>query len=349
MRDGVRLKGVSVPIQFKASSVALLSSLAVLIGGSFAQTPKTAVNYTNPVYASDFPDPFVLRVGEAYYAYATNGGGATIQLLRSSDLVSWVYGSDAFGNLPAWATPGWTWAPEVAAVPGGFAMYYTARHTESQRQCIGVAFSKTPEGPFTDSSLEPLICQLTEGGSIDASPFTDRDGSRYLYWKNDGNCCGQRTYLYAQRLSSDGLQLTGAAKQLIYNSNLWEGNLIEAPTMYRRGDKYYLFFSAADYGNETYGVGYAYGYSPLGPFTKWPTPILSSASAVAGPGHQCVIEDTNGQPWMIYHAWQSGNTGYPNGQRSLRIDRITFKNGVPNVVPTTSRQTAPNAQPVGAK
>ena len=106
---------------------------------------------------------------------------------------------------------------------------------------------------------------------------------------------------------------------------------------------------AADYGNETYGVGYAYGYSPLGPFKKWPTPILSSALAVAGPGHQCVIEDASGQPWMVYHAWQSGNTGYPNGQRSLRLDRLTFKDGVPSVKPTTNRQAAPDVRAVSAK
>jgi beta-xylosidase len=321
-----------------------------LLNGSSAQAPRVPVTYTNPVYASDFPDPFVLRVGETYYAYATNGGGATIQLLQSSDLVDWVYGTDAFGNLPAWATPGWTWAPEVATVPGGYAMYYTARHTESQRQCIGVATSSSPLGPFEDSSLAPLVCQLDQGGSIDASPFTDRDGRRYLYWKNDGNCCGQQTYLYVQRLSENGLQLIGEPKALIYNSEGWEGNLIEAPSVYRRGDKYYLFFSAADYGSDTYGVGYAYGYSPSGPFSKWKgNPILQSTGRVAGPGHQSILEDQNGQPWMVYHAWEQGNTGYPNGQRSLRIDRIQFKDGVPKVFPTTSRQKAPITKPGGTK
>jgi beta-xylosidase len=334
----------------RALSVVLATSLAVISGCSDAQTPKPAVTYTNPVYASDFPDPFVLRVGKTYYAYATNGGGATIQSLTSTDLVNWTYTGDAFGNLPPWATPGWTWAPEVAVVPGGFAMYYTARHTESQRQCIGVAFSKTPDGPYEDSSPEPLVCQLDAGGSIDASPFTDRDGSRYLYWKNDGNCCGLRTYLYVQRLSSDGLKVQGEPKALIYNTEGWEGNLIEAPTVYRRGDKYLLFFSAADYGNDTYGVGYAYGSSPMGPFTKWTrNPVLKSAGRVAGPGHQCIVTDEAGQPWMVYHAWEAGNTGYPNGQRTLRIDRITFKDGVPSVIPTTTRQTAPTTEPVPAR
>jgi beta-xylosidase len=316
---------------------------ALFTTASTAQPAKTTMNYSNPVYNADFPDPFVLRVGSSYYAYATNGGGATVQLLRSDNLVDWKALGDAFGNLPAWASPGWTWAPEVAAVPGGFAMYYTTRHSESQRQCIGVAFAATPNGPFNDQSSAPLICQIEEGGSIDASPFTDRDGKRYLYWKNDGNCCGLRTYLYGQRLSNDGLKLEGQARALIFNSELWEGNLIEAPTLYRRGDKYYLFYSAADYGNDTYAVGYAYSSSPLGIFTKWRNnPVLKTTGQVAGPGHQCIVTDEIGQPWMVYHAWQTGNTGYPNGQRSLRLDRITFRDGVPVITPTTSKQIAPN-------
>jgi beta-xylosidase len=315
-----------------------------------AQTSKTTMTYINPVYNSDFPDPFILRAGSSYYAYATNGGGSTVQILQSNDLVHWQALSDAFGNLPAWATPGWTWAPEVEPVTNGYAMYYTTRHTDSQKQCVGVAFSKSPTGPFTDTSSEPLICQLEEGGSIDASPFTDRDGQRYLYWKNDGNCCGLLTYLYVQRLSSDGLKLEGKPKALIHNTELWEGNLIEAPTMYRRGSKYYLFYSAADYSNDTYAVGYAYAASPLGPFTKWRNnPLLRTMGEVAGPGHQCIVTDEQGQPWMAYHAWTTGKTGYPNGRRTLRLDRLDFKDGVPIVIPTTSRQNAPHTKPKTGK
>ena len=81
----------------------------------------------------------------------------------------------------------------------------------------------------------------------------------------------------------------------------------------------------------------------MGPFIKWKAnPILASAGAVAGPGHQCVITDSVGQPWMVYHAWTAGNTGYPNGQRTLRIDRLEFRSdGVPVVKPTTSAQATP--------
>ena len=39
--------------------------------------------FTNPVYDHDFPDPFVLKVGETYYAYATNANGEQVQTLTS--------------------------------------------------------------------------------------------------------------------------------------------------------------------------------------------------------------------------------------------------------------------------
>ena len=32
--------------------------------------------FTNPVYRGDFPDPFVLKAGATYYAYATNAAAS---------------------------------------------------------------------------------------------------------------------------------------------------------------------------------------------------------------------------------------------------------------------------------
>ena len=319
--------------------------LLLALGFSSAQTSSKPGMYTNPVLNKDFPDPFVLRVDKTFYAYATNNAGNDIQLARSSDLVKWEQLGNALEKLASWASSGWTWAPEVAVVPDGYAMYYTARHTESGRQCIGVATSSSPTGPFVDTSSKPLVCQLDEGGSIDPSPFTDTDGQRYLYWKNDGNCCYERTYIYGQRLSSDGLSLVGEPKRLIVNDAIWEGILVEAPTMFKRQNvaKYYLFFSAASYYNDSYGVGYAHASSPLGNFQKWKAnPVLSSRGKVAGPGHQCITLDDVGQPWMVYHAWTDGFTGYPNGQRSMRIDKLEFRaDGVPVILPTTTPQVAP--------
>ncbi|MEZ5269512.1 MAG: hypothetical protein R2789_13435 [Microthrixaceae bacterium] len=34
-----------------------------------------------------------------------------------------------------------------------------------------------------------FVCQRDLGRTIDASPFVDEDGTKWLLYKNDGNCC----------------------------------------------------------------------------------------------------------------------------------------------------------------
>ena len=291
------------------------------------------VPLSNPVIAEDFPDPDLLRYGREYYAYSTNAGGANAPVFRSTDLQYWRALGDALPVLPAWASGGNTWAPDVLAVRGGYALYFTARHTASGRQCIGVAFSARPQGPFISRSARPLVCQLGDGGSIDASGFTDRDGRHYLYWKNDGNCCNQLTGLWVQPLSADGLSLNGTSHDLIYNGQLWEGNVIEAPFVYLHAGRYYLFYSAATWDSDTYAVGYAVGASPLGPFKKSPdNPLLATSGKVAGPGGQGVLTDARGQAWMYYHAWEPKAIGYPaGGRRALYLSPLKWNGALPMV------------------
>jgi beta-xylosidase len=334
---------------------ALILCGGVLAGGGRPQNPTTqapatqapalrpAATFQNPVIDGDFPDPEILRVGKTYYAYSTNAAGSNTPTQQSSDLVNWKPLDDALPELPKWATPGNTWAPSVMAVAGGYRLYFTARHTDSGRQCIGVAASQKPEGPFVSASAAPLVCQLGEGGSIDAQGFTDVSGAHYLYWKSDGNCCGLLTGLWVQPLSADGLKLSGKPSDLLYNGALWEGNLIEAPTVYRHAGRYYLFYSAAAWDSDTYAVGYAVSASPTGPFKKAATnPLLSTLGQVAGPGGQGVIEDGKGRSWLYYHAWTSGQVGYAiGGERSLRLDPLKWTDGVPSVRATTRPQPAP--------
>ena len=314
-------------------------------GGGDAQretSPREAAGprFTNPVFARNFPDPFVLRVGKTYYAYGTNGERGNVQTLRSGDLVHWRAGRDALPKLGRWAYVGKTWAPEVLAVGGkAFVLYYTANAAEYGRQCIGRAVSRTPVGPFVDRWSEPLVCQHAEGGSIDASPFRDRDGTLYLLWKNDGNCCGMDTWIYAQRLSRDGTALAGGRPtRLVKQDKPWEASVVEAPTLWTQDGRYYLFFSANAFDNDLYAVGYATCKRPLGPCKDAPeSPILESACKASGPGHQAIVRDDDGETWIAYHAWpQSGEE-----ERELWIDPLEWEGGKPDVVGPTCR-----AQPV---
>jgi beta-xylosidase len=304
--------------------------------------PPPAGTFRNPVQASNFPDPGVLKAGATWYAYGTNGPGGTVPLLSSPDLVHWSERGDAMPQVGAWATSGSTWAPEVLAVGRTYVLYYVARATAPGKQCIGVAESTAPAGPFTDRRSAPLVCEAAEGGSIDPNPFRDADGSLWLYWKNDGNCCGQPVHLYGRRLAADGLSFRGARSTLLTNTKPWQGNLVEAPEMVRHGTDHVLFYSANGFDTDRYAVGYALCRSAAGPCTDGPGPILRSNDAAAGPGHCYVVTDAAGQDWMLYHAWNPDQIGSTDPGRQLWLDRLDWPGGKPVVHgPTADPQPAP--------
>ena len=315
----------------------LLGLLLLLILGGCSDpsgaSEGTAVGFTNPVYDSDFPDPQVVAVDNGYLAFATNGLLGNVQTLKSTDLVSWEQVGDALPSLPAWTSPGKVWAPEVAVhAPDRYVMYYTTSDDASGRQCIGVAVASQAVGPYVDKSPKPLICQADEGGSIDASPFQDSSGRRWLYWKNDGNAIGVDTWIYVSELAADGLTLVGPTHRLIKQTLPWEGNLVEAPYMVERNGKFHLFYSANAYDKETYAVGHALCATPTGACAKSGDPILSTSADAAGPGHNMVLHKDN-RDWFIYHAWDPTSVGQNPPGRTMWLSELTWTNDTPAVHP----------------
>src|SRR6185437_16756056 len=146
----------------------------------------------NPVLNIDFPDPTVINANGTYYAYATHGmyGGKmnNIQIASSKDLFNWKYEGDALPRKPTWASNTQRfWAPDVLydSINNQYVMFYSAQNNDtSLNMCIGVAFSKTPGGPFIDSG-KPLL----EGkgfSNIDPMAMIDpQTGKKILYWGSD--------------------------------------------------------------------------------------------------------------------------------------------------------------------
>jgi len=334
-----------LPATATVAAVVNPTGAATTTGGA-PTTAGGAGTFQNPVLQDDFADPFVLHVGPTYYAYATNGSGKNIQRAKSPDLVHWELLNDALPALPAWAQLGgsYVWAPEVLPVGDHYVMYYTARDQQSDKQCIGVAVGATPDGRFKDSNDHPFICEPDQGGDIDPDAFRDGD-KQYLYWKNDGNCCGLTTHIYGQELSADGLRLVGdKPTALVENDQLWEGRVVEAPTMVKHGTGYYLFFSGNDYAGIPYAVGYALCKTALGPCQEAAdNPVLKSrvqAPPVIGPGHQTVVQ-VGDQTWLVYHAWEMVG-GLRGDRRFLWLDRVTWEGDKPHVHgPTVDAQPMP--------
>jgi beta-xylosidase len=311
----------------------VLAMLTGCVGGATSVPPTHAPSSTRSAFAidQDFPDPDVMLVDGTYYAYATNVPGINEQVATSRDLKTWkVSTTDALPDLPGWTSPGKTWAPDVSELsPGHFVMYFVAANVDPAAQCINVATSTSPIGPFTAVGTAALVCPPDQGGAIDPATFTDGNGARYLVWKNDGNCCGLDTWLQITPLAADGLTVTGPSTKLIKQTQSWEGNLVEAPTLVKHGTRFVLFYSANDYSGSKYAIGYATASSLLGPYTKHKQPLLSTASSggrFTGPGGQDVVTTPDGRTVLVFHSWAEGSAY--RGMDELPLD---WKNDEPVV------------------
>lgn len=282
-----------------------------------------------PLLAGDFADPFVLDTGEVSYIYATNTTDANVPVVRSNNYNEAFYLGDAMPTIPSWTSKAFIWAPAVWARPdGNYVLYYAGLDNASGKMCVSRALGSSPAGPFTDDSSAPFVCPLDQGGAIDPS-FVDDNGTPYLLYKNDGNCCGITTTLWSVPLSADGLSLNGTPTALLDDDQGWEGGNTEAPSMVADGSSYLLFYSANNWATEDYAIGYGVCDSITGPCRKpegdaW---MVSTPNA-KGPGGQEFFEADN-QVWMVYHGWLPGQIDTPGGQRRLFLDVITVNDDVP--------------------
>lgn len=317
------------------------------------------------VIVGDWADPELVAdpVSGRFHSFATNftvfGTTVNVPVRSSPDLGDWsTFHGDALPDLPDWATAGFTWAPGVAHIADQWVLYFTARHTASGRQCIGAATADDPTGAFVPSSSEPLICQLSLGGSIDASPFQDpATGAWGLAWKSDENAPGapQRPRLWSQGLSDDGLALVGDATVLLAydETSTAEAPLIENPDMVHAGGRWWLFYSANWWDSADYRHHVATCTGPAGPCTRVGTaaqPWLGQqTTGVPGPGGATIF-DAGGQRWMTaFHGWIDA-VGYDaGGARAMHLEPITFPHDdqLPEIRPDLDRtvRTEPARQP----
>jgi arabinan endo-1,5-alpha-L-arabinosidase len=312
-----------------AGVVALMIMLSGCTTGSGDSTSPSA---PTPLIDQDFPDPDVVYTGGQYVAFATNSPAYAIQQATSPDLTHWNYHrDDGLPQLPAWATSGRTWAPDISPAPGGgWVMYFVAEDRASHKQCIGVATAANVLGPYLPASDAPVVCPIAEGGAIDPQLFTDTDGTRYLVFKTDGNCCGLDTWIEMAPLSADGKNIAGTPTRLIRQTLGWEGKVVEAPTLIRHGAHYVLLYSANDYSHDRYAIGVATAASLTGPYQKRSVPLLSTASShgvYLGPGGQDVVAGPKGDV-LVFHSWDASYA-----YRAMQSLPLHWRGDTPSVTP----------------
>lgn len=294
----------------------------------------------NPVLDRDFPDPMVVVDGSTYFAFATGVGDANLQLARSTDLRSWETLADPLPRLPGWDVGGQAWGPTVVRFDSTWVLYFSAAIDYSGTQCIHTATADSLTGPYEPTGGDPLLCDGPSGGVIDPSVVQDGTTS-YLLWKVDGNHLKKPTFIRSQPLDAQGTGFASnsSPSQLLTDTEGWEKGIVEAPWMVANGSDYALFYSGALWSTSDYAIGWARCDSPTGPCTNQSTdaPLVGSRGAVAGPGSASLFTDAVGDRWIAYHAWNRRHVGYPQGKRTLHLDRITISGDAPSTDAPTGR------------
>src|SRR5690606_2899806 len=122
----------------------------------------------------------------------------------------------------------------------------------------------------------------------------------------------------------------------------------EGSFTFKRGDTYYMMYSANHFGGEHYAVGYATAKSPLGPYVKSAdNPVLEKNTPggnVTGTGHNSITYSPDGKEmFCVYH----GRTSATGNERMVFIDRMEILENGKLVV--HGPETAPQPLPSGLK
>tara|TARA_R110000744_G_scaffold374490_1_gene487314 strand:- start:14231 stop:15214 length:984 start_codon:yes stop_codon:yes gene_type:complete len=301
----------------------IVKILTVLIFIGYAGVAQDAIvgNDSNPFLA----DPTIFLSNGTYYLYGTTGDSKFgkdkgFLVYTSNDLKDWkspigaqnglaLKKGDAFGDTGFWA-------PQVFEYQNMFYMVYTAN------EHIAIATSDSPLGPFKNATKTDLEAPVRQ---IDPFVFFDSDGKKYLYHVRLTE--GNRIFVAELEDNLQAIKLE-TLKECLSAEEAWENiqnvewPVSEGPTVLKHGDLYYMMYSANDFGNPDYAVGFATSKSPLGPWKKADeSPIIhKSVLGINGTGHGDVFIDKRGEMQYVLHTHFNDSQVAPRRSAIVKID-----------------------------
>jgi xylan 1,4-beta-xylosidase len=299
-----------------------MNNLLLIAIAIFLQLTTAKKDSTLGIYLAD-PTIFVEK--GVYYLYGTSGDKGFL-VYQSNDLKTWKgpagrVGGYALAKGQSFGSKGF-WAPQVFKRNGIFYMAYTAD------EHLAIATSSSPLGPFKQQKFKSLAGDTKQ---IDPFVFFDNDGKAYLYYVKLKE--GNRIYVSELKKDLSDLQ-TGTEKECISGTEPWENTqktnwpVTEGPTVIRKGCLYYLIYSANDFRNVDYAVGYATSETPFGPWKKDSSnPFLhKSELSLNGTGHGDLFKDKHGFYHYVLHAHFSPTVVSPRRTGIVNIQFLKRKN-----------------------
>ena len=291
-------------------------ALALAGAATGATGARAAATFANPVLPGDHPDPTVVRADGAFYASATARRGR-----RSSRSSGRPTSSPGGRSAPCSrrrrrGRPATTGRPSSSA--GRAACCSSTRRAASAGRRASA--SRRRRGRRARGAYRgPALCR--SGGTIDADPFTDADGTRWLLFKRFGSGHG----IYAMRFSERRLRAVGHAHRLIGPGAPWERDVTEGPNLVLRNGAYYLFYAGGHCCRPpcSYAEGVARAPALLGPYTKAPAnPLLTGNAAWKCPGHGTTIDLGPAGLFLLHHAYRTDDV--LDRRRTSLLTRVDF-------------------------
>ncbi len=272
----------------------------ISISGSFAQK-----DYPQAILNGDYADPTIIRDGNDYYmTHSAFVYAPGFLIWHSTDLINWTPLTRTMTKIK-----GSAYAPDLVKHNDKYYIYYPSYGTN------WVIWADNIKGPWSD----PIDLKIPR---IDPGHIVDENGKRYLHISKG----------MAIRLTDDGLAADG---KLFTTYNGWpypktwltECFCLESPKLNYKDGYYYL--TSAQGGTAgpatSHMVVSARSKTPEGPWENSPyNPIIHTYSANEtwwSKGHGTLIDDPQGNWWMVYHAYKKG--AYNLGRHTL-IDPITW-------------------------
>jgi arabinan endo-1,5-alpha-L-arabinosidase len=266
-------------------------------------------------------DPSIIKDGDTFYLFSTRAG---IAIRCSKDLVHWRLCGDVFAHLPEWAVkdvPGLRglWAPDISYFNGQYHLYYSVSTFGSNRSSIGLATNQTLD-PASDKYRwvdqgKVIGSNVSDDwNAIDPNVVFDEQDQPWLAFGSFWSGIKLRKLERATgQLSSQDQTLYSLASRPRSSDS---PGAIEAPTIIRKNNYYYLFVSfdfCCRGKDSTYNIRVGRARRVTGPYIDrngkpmmegGGTLVIAGAGRWAGPGHCAVLHGKDGDH-LVYHAYDT--------------------------------------------
>ena len=309
----------------------VLSGYTLHAWGQISQGPAKGgglhATFKNPLFAGDYSDPTILRVGEDFYMTHTSYSYAPgLVVWHSRDLVNWIPISHVLDE-----THGEVWAPELVEYRGHYFIYFPLEGR------LLVVYAEHPRGPW--SAAIDLKVQ-----GIDPGHVVGPDGKRYLHFAG-GKAIG---------LTADGLSTVGEQTNVYEGWNFpleWRtaGFWLESPKLTKRGEYYYLICAegGTDGPPTSHMAVVARSRAPLGPWENSPhNPLIHTYSADEhwwSVGHGTLVSTPDDRWYFVYHGYRKN---FETLGRHTLLEPIEWTTDAWPIAPLGARRSDPMPAPM---